>query len=502
MSAVEKKRVSPSSKLVRVAEKKLLLDFSEIPPSKEPSENTEAFEQFARDFYRELYGATIIRTCARGADDGADIIVEVGGERWLISCKHLKSSVTSDPEPHTRLLQHGCHKFIAFYAPGPSTGLARRLEGLAATRPDFELEIMDAGRIQGELISLDRRQGWNLAFRYFPRSYAKIASTLIRPIEAFNVSDVVYEEFGDEAETCRIPGLAYKISYSTMRQDHRMQAASELLSMANEHFSVATFERIFVERVADFARAFPGAFVKARWVECDKLTARDIYPSWDLKLVASLVESRNRAGLIDLCRVWSFWSADSARVVLRASRWMYGLDSDERAKFALGHIKDRDFLEQLRTPPDSLATMMRMDESDLDLQSIVADSFVAGKGYFGALICFCPGGLRPWPSAEECLYEMSMYLGVGNDLERMVNEFSRGLERDADREYLEHRTAGKLRARCGNAVSLNVSPSFVEFAQQQGLVVANSHLATECWVPVGETDPLLLAAWGCGRLLE
>ncbi len=79
-----------------------VLDFKEIPEAHKATGFQDTFELFARDFL-SLIGYKIISHPNRGADGGADLIVEekrtgVGGEtivKWLVSWGRSSSRVTS-----------------------------------------------------------------------------------------------------------------------------------------------------------------------------------------------------------------------------------------------------------------------------------------------------------------------------------------------------------------------------------------------------------------------
>lgn len=168
-----------------------VLDFSEIPEAHIASGMQDTFEFFARDFLR-LLGYEVISGPNRGADGGADLVVEekrtgIGGEtriRWLVSCKHLAHggrSVSPSDESNVmdRVLANHCQGFIGFYSTLASSGLARSIDGL---RSRIECQTYDRERIEDEL--LHSRRGAKLAERYFPRSMASRKST--KPAEVFS----------------------------------------------------------------------------------------------------------------------------------------------------------------------------------------------------------------------------------------------------------------------------------------------------------------------------
>ncbi|MFZ6755384.1 restriction endonuclease, partial [Undibacterium sp. Dicai25W] len=160
----------------------MLLDFTEIPKAIAPSPDTEAFEKFAKQFFEDIFDGKIEKTAGRGADGGADIIVLVNGQRWLVSCKHyLSSSVTASNEedPKGRIDAHGCAKFIAFYSSSPNNSLNDKLRGIRDNRSPFDFEIFNDKDIESALLSIQKAKGWILAARWFPKSYSKIFSQLV-----------------------------------------------------------------------------------------------------------------------------------------------------------------------------------------------------------------------------------------------------------------------------------------------------------------------------------
>ncbi|MGN7713716.1 hypothetical protein [Agrobacterium radiobacter] len=153
-----------------------MLDFTEIP-SAGSGPNRDSFELFAREFLHHLK-FQIIKGPNRGADTGADLIVEeqrkgAGGSstiRWLVSCKHKAKSgksvsPTDEPNILERLEGHKCHGFMGFYSTIVSTGLASTLDGLKSR---CEILVFDAASIERHLAENDAMQ--TLAKRFFPRS--------------------------------------------------------------------------------------------------------------------------------------------------------------------------------------------------------------------------------------------------------------------------------------------------------------------------------------------
>jgi DNA-directed RNA polymerase subunit RPC12/RpoP len=153
-----------------------VIDFKEIPEPHKSTGQQDTFELFCRDFF-ELLGFNIVSTPNRGADGGADIIIEeirkgTLGEtrfRWLVSCKHKAhsgKSVTPEDESNIsdRVQSNSCQGFIGFYSTLPSSGLSRILDGLK----NLQSVVYDAQKIEG--ILLTSSDSLHLANRYFAQS--------------------------------------------------------------------------------------------------------------------------------------------------------------------------------------------------------------------------------------------------------------------------------------------------------------------------------------------
>ncbi|MBZ0287167.1 MAG: restriction endonuclease, partial [Anaerolineae bacterium] len=151
------------------------------------------FELFARDFL-EYRGYKIISQPGRGADGGADLIVEevrtgIGGEtnvKWLVSCKHFAhsgNSVTPSLEQDIldRVRSKGCSGFIGFYSTLPSSALIQRLEGL---KVQIEHQLFDAPKI--EKLLLESNTGVELASRYFFNSMKSWKQNNPSPVNIFS----------------------------------------------------------------------------------------------------------------------------------------------------------------------------------------------------------------------------------------------------------------------------------------------------------------------------
>ena len=477
------------------------LDFGEIPSSKPPARNdkaashdVEAFEHFARDFFTTLYGATVEKVPARGSDDGADLIVKVDGQRWLVSCKHWATqSVSKEDNAPWRLKQHKCDKFVAFYSPGPSSGLANMLESTQKNQPDFDCRIMDAGMIEGELISLNRSEGWLLAFRYFPKSYARIASTLVRPLWVYTEKDLVY--LNDR--TVLLPATGSRAGLEPGTSPISSWAVRTLLSQANEAQTWRAFDPVFVERVGDFARTVPGSFVRTRWSKLKELSSADIYPSWSLDVIRWLVDRGMNAAAIDICRLWSFWDVTYARYAIRYAHLLFvERGQNFLAKYKLHTLTDPSFCKLLEsTPSVGLSRSYVLADDRLVLGKVVEDSLVGGKGYLAALLCFHPGPLFRNPEDSTILLELAKFHNEVPLLSSALDDFTAQLPDAFDRDDIQR--FSDLKDRCISAFHVETTPTFVAFLAGRSIQAASMNYA-EPWVPEGETDPILIEAWALG----
>ncbi|MBO1386638.1 hypothetical protein BVJ60_18015 [Vibrio cholerae] len=170
-----------------------ILDFKEIPEAHIATGHQDTFELFARDFL-EFMGYKILSDPDRGADGGADLIVEevrrgIGGEtkiHWLVSCKHKAHSGKSvtpadDANIRDRVESKKCNGFIGFYSTLSSAGLSGILEG---NREKVEFQIFDSAKIESKMIHSTK--GLQIAERYFPISVARWRDNNPKPAKIFS----------------------------------------------------------------------------------------------------------------------------------------------------------------------------------------------------------------------------------------------------------------------------------------------------------------------------
>jgi len=168
-----------------------VLDFKEIPEAHIATGEQDKFELFARDFFAHL-DYKILREPGRGADGGADIIIEeerkgISGNtsvKWLVSCKHkahsgASVSKTDESEIRDSVEANDCQGFIGFYSTIPSSGLISKVEGIEA----IEHQFFDSSKIEQMLLASSR--GVEIAERYFPDSYASWSKENPKPAQIF-----------------------------------------------------------------------------------------------------------------------------------------------------------------------------------------------------------------------------------------------------------------------------------------------------------------------------
>ena len=169
-----------------------IINFKEIAQANTGCGEQDDFELFTRDFLKHR-GFQIISDPARGADGGADLIVEeirtgIVGEtkiRWLVSCKHYAhsgKSVSHQDEINIRdrVDSHNCQGFIGFYSTIATQGLRDNLKG---NEDKLEFKIFDRRKIEDHL--LRSSDGIKIAARYFPTSHEKWARENPEPAKVF-----------------------------------------------------------------------------------------------------------------------------------------------------------------------------------------------------------------------------------------------------------------------------------------------------------------------------
>jgi hypothetical protein len=417
----------------------MLLDFTEIPPAKSPSQDTEAFEKFAKQFFEEMEGGRVIKSAGRGADGGVDLIVDIDEVRWLVSCKHYLSGKVvpsmREIDPHGRAKSHGCQGFLCFYSTTPANSLNTTLRGLVQHQEDFRVRVMNGRDIEAGLLSYQNARGWTLAARWFPRSYAKLFSQLVHPINHYSPADIAAD---DRSGTVASPrGGMHALYFS---EEGKQRAMSGILFMANEAATSSAFSAIFLARIAELASIFPGTFVRARFSESDNI--HDIFPSWDFATLAGyyLRDETTLRGIYTVCLAWSLWDQDLAREFMRAIELLHYLGEEEE-RVALITIEDvRAAYDAKRG--DGEADRSRSTAYDMSLNSIAKLGSTLERGYFASLLCFCPGGLSKSPNKNAMTIRFARHFGELDTLQQRLLELTAKCDRD-DRNYV-HRYSTSL----------------------------------------------------------
>lgn len=412
------------------------LDFSEIPPAKLPSNDTEAFEKFAKQFFEELYQGEIEKTAGRGADGGVDIIVKIGKEKWLISCKHyLASSVSaaSEEDPKGRIDMHGCHKFIGFYSCTPNNSLNGKLAGIRLNHSSFQFEILNDKDIEAKLFSSQNAKGWLLAARWFPLSYSKLFSQLVHPINHFDENHITINEHEGKLWAGNIP-LAVHFASNDKNALH--QAKKDALFIANEFATSQAFDRIFFERISELAALFPGTFTKTRFIDEEKQSTKTIFPSWRFETLSNLILTSNISlkGIYAICTAWSFWDATAAATHIRAARMLYSVRSQFEINDSVS-AEDVILHYEQEHGADSAATSHSDSIFQLTLGEIGANYSTLARGYFASLLCFCPLGLKPQYDKNKAAVWLAKHFNeeeiLRDRLENIVLEF-----KESDQHYV------------------------------------------------------------------
>ncbi|OAI86449.1 restriction endonuclease [Pseudomonas putida] len=463
-----------------------LLDFSEIPPSKAPSADVDAFEKFAREFFAVLFNARVIKNVGRGPDGGADLVLEVEGERWLVSCKNYRNSVGRNDEeaPYGDMQQWGCQQFIGFYSPGPSTGLETKLRQTRDNNPGFRYQIFDSKEIQSRLICAGSSEAWLLAFRWFPGSFSKIASALVRPLMQHDRQDVVTDH-----GRSWIAGLPVYSSHAANDPQSRERAAEGLVSIANEIATGRAFSPIFIERIKDFCLAVPGAFLRPTYVSDEEVQARLLYPSWSLGLVRDLCARGLRRGLLNLCRVWSLWDLEMAETVYFYGRQLMAGDDHE---FTEAGPEDIQTLQPLVAAHRTTMQFRRL-AGELSFSSIVSHCSTTERGYFAALLCFGAVELYAFIPRQEALCRLAQVNGeqqpLCDALYRLVETFS-----EDDRAYVYAKSPDLLQL----LTSVNyIDPDYVtKLGEIDPALTCLSATWVEAWRPAGQIGREIADALG------
>jgi len=106
--------------------------------------NDEDWENFAQDVLFHL-GYTIALGPSVGRDDGVDLLVEKGGQRFIVSCKHHQKAigVSQEKDIRDRMELNLCSGFIAFYSSSVTSGLKKKFNKLR----ELDFKVVEYYRI-------------------------------------------------------------------------------------------------------------------------------------------------------------------------------------------------------------------------------------------------------------------------------------------------------------------------------------------------------------------
>ncbi|MBA5606799.1 restriction endonuclease [Duganella sp. FT3S] len=420
----------------------LMLDFSEIPPPLLPSIDRDAFEKFAKQYFEEVEGAKVWKTVGRGPDGGVDLIIIQDGMRKLVSCKHpfKTKSVPRDKEhdPYGRMDAESCTGFICFYAGIPSGPLITYFDGIRRRHPDFQPRILNERDIERGLLSYQNAAGWLLAARWFPRSYSKLFSQLVHPIQHYNEVDIAVD--GDR-EMIRLDNGA-TISYAAVdgNDRERRQGRSTMLSLANEGKSIEAFDSIFLSRIGELANLYPGSFVRARYAQ--RNSSNEIFPSWDFRYLAELLCTGECSlkNIHSLCIAWSLWNKARAEKIMRAIEVMYWMNWKQEDGLPTTIEDVQEEYGRRNDGQDMFSNVHTV--YDLSYHALSSLAPTLERGYFAGLLCFSPSFLSDHPNPHGIIVRLARHY---EELELLRTRL--GLLTDLcdrfDKEYVSHR-AGTL----------------------------------------------------------
>jgi len=289
-----------------------ILNFREIPrPTRNPkkgveSDDLDAFEKFAEEFFEKILKAEIITRMRRGADNLLDLKVRLEGKTALVSCKHqahTDSAVSQETEASAlaALITNDCDLFIGFYSTAPSGGLISLLEGFKQNEKfKFDYQIYKNTDIESCLLSSDNVLGWIFASRYFPISYANLFRRFVVPINHYKTSDLEQVGTGSWQLNGPFGGL------HSGRIDKQA-----VIDQANDNLTNDLHRTFFNQALQDAINLFPAYFSYRQGADLSALTLADITPEWREPLVYDHAVGCNLP--IIVCSLWSFW--DHARSV-------------------------------------------------------------------------------------------------------------------------------------------------------------------------------------------
>lgn len=293
-----------------------ILDFKEIPaPTKNRNSNDlDAFEKFAEEFFVQIKGAELLEKCSRGADGGIDLKIKYNNEVCLVSCKHKAhsgNSVTDKDESTSSFIdllnQHECKKFIAFYSTIASSGLKNRIIGAfenstTAKNDKLSYEFFHSSDIESAILDINNPRGWLFAMRYFPKSYINLFQRFFTPIEYYH----------EKSKQIKKEGHGYIIE-GPFGSRGRISNLQEAINNANDSLTSEIHKYFFYLAIQDAINLFPNYFVYKKGANLNELSMNDISPAWENSLEREYAKQTIECNIpIIICGLWSMWDTEKA----------------------------------------------------------------------------------------------------------------------------------------------------------------------------------------------
>lgn len=462
-----------------------MLDFSEITSAQPTSTDPDAFEKFSKQFLEVVYGAKVTMLAGHGGDDGIDLLAEIEKERWLVSCKHYRKGIVGiddEQDPVGRLRRHRCDVFVTIYSCRRSAAHNRSLEALKQNYPEFRyLQLFDAD-IASKLLGSQNFETWQLASRWFPKSFAQGFAQLVHPLQQFTLEDIEHSDRGLRLDAGAIGTFSHG-----PRND---AAAKHMVSIANEFATMKTHEATFFSRISEFAGTFSGTFKKTIF---GSPTINTVFPNWSMEaLVTCMLRTQGLRGPHAICLVWSLWDYDLAKQYMAATQQLWSIchSCDVRSVKTKEHA-----FEMYRAYHKLLESETERTFDDAFNNLSLADAAYSGatleRGYLAGLVAFHPGKMTPAPTQRYMVVKLAERFGETEKLMQALDRL-RSLCNKYDRDYVDAKSpnlAEKIQ-------SLRLSQlSEADWAQYTAGLKCFGADYLEDWRPAERLHPALAETW-------
>jgi len=426
-----------------------------------------------------------------GGDDGIDLLAEVGQERWLVSCKHYREGlvgIDDEVDPIGRLRRHRCSVFVTIYSCRRSAAHNRSLETLKQNCPEFQYLPLYDSDIESKLLGAQNFATWQLASRWFPRSFAQGFAQLVHPLQQFTLKDIEHSERGLLLNAGTIGTFSY-----TPRND---AAAKQMVFMANEFATMKTHETTFFSRISEFAGTFPNTFKKTIF---ERSRIGTVFPSWSMQvLINCMLRTHGLRGPHAICLIWSLWDYDLAKKYMAATHQLWSICHSYDVRSVKS--KEQAFaLYKFHNRLDDSVTERTYDDgfNNLSLASTAYIGSTLERGYFAGLVAFHPGKMEPWPNQTYMIVKLAERLGETTELISALDRL-RSCCNTHDGEYVDTKSpnlAEKIQ-------SLRLSQiSAADWAKNIAGLKCFEKDYLEDWKPDERLHPVLAETW-CGEKLS